>query len=190
MNMELKAELVMAVRGYECEGKQDCGEGVDLTASDAESDEKILLRVISDSGSSSGTIGVEAVRKLVEDMKQENYDKGVIVGERFSVAARRETYRESIEIVSENLMPFFSQREIYLAMEDRVNHLCRKKCRRVPKKRSDCKGKDSEGHYSCRIRQINDNAMFHLQRGWTDLLRQDLLQILALENGAGKKRMS
>lgn len=185
MNMELKAELIMAVRGYEYEGKQNCGEGVDLTASDAESDEKILLRVISDSGSSSGTVGVESVRRLVEAMKQEEYDRAVIVGERFSEAAKRETSRESIEIVSENLMPFLSKNKMYLAMENRVNHLCKKKCRRVPKKRSECKGIDSEGHYSCRVRQISDNAMFHLQQGWTELLREDLLQILALERGAG-----
>ena len=43
MSMKLKAELVMAARDYECRERQRWDEGTDFTASDAESDKKILL---------------------------------------------------------------------------------------------------------------------------------------------------
>lgn len=188
MSLELKAELVMAVRGYDCEGKEIQDDHIDFSASDVESDEKILLRVITDPKSNSGILGVDVVRQMVETIEHEDYDRGVLVGERFSEAARKETDRKSIQIVSERFMPSFKPHKLYLTTQDCMNDLCRAKCGQVPEKESDCEGIDSDGNYLCRIRLVSDNASFHFQRGWTNLLREDLKQLLGLQRSIGHQK--
>lgn len=180
MSVELKAELVMAIRGYECERKEIWDEGVDFTASGTDSDEKVLLRVITDPKSNSGIVGVSVVRKMIEIIEQEDYDGGVLVGKRFSEAARKEIHRKGIQMFSEKFMPSFKPQKLYLTIQDCIDDLCKAKCGRVPKKISDCKGRGSDGNYLCKIRLISDNALFHFERGWMNLLREDLMQLLAL----------
>jgi hypothetical protein len=182
MSMELKAELVMAIRDYECEERQRRDKGIDFTASDAKSDAKILLRVITEPKSKSELVGIDAVRKMTETMKLENYDKGVLIGKKFSEAAKREMSQESIQMVSEEFMLSLKPQELYLTIRDYIDDLCQTKCGYVPKKESDCEGKDSNGHYSCKIRRISDNASFHFGRGWTRFLENDLMQLLAVHN--------
>jgi len=182
MSLELKAELVMAIKDYECEERQRLDEGIDLTASDAKSDAKILLRVVTEPQTKSEVVGVDAVRKMTEAMKRENYDKGVLISKRFSEAAKREMSRKGIQMVSEEYTPRFKPQKLYLKIQDCIDDLCKAKCGRVPKKESDCKGRDSNGHYSCKIRLISDNASFHSERGWTRFLENDLMQLLAVHN--------
>ncbi len=180
MNVELAAELVMAIRGYDYEEKEIWNDGVDLTASDEKSDEKILLRVITNPKSNSGVVGVDAVAKLAETIEQGDYDRGVLVSERFSDAARNEMRRKGIQLISERFMPSFKPQKLYLTIQDCINDLCETKCGRVPESESDCEGRNSDGNYSCEIRLVSDNASFHFQRGWTNLLREDLKQLLTL----------
>jgi len=182
MSLELKAELVMAIKDYECEERQRYDEGIDLTASDAKSDAKILLRVITEPQTKSGVVSVDAVRNMVETMKHEDYNKGVLISERFSEAAKREMSRKGIQMVSEEFTPLFKPQKLYLTIRDYIDDLCQTKCGCIPKKESDCKGKDSNGHYSCKIRLISDNASFHFERGWTRFLENDLMQLLAVRN--------
>jgi hypothetical protein len=181
MSMESKAELVMAVKDYECEKRERLDNGVDFTASDAKSDDRILLRVITEPKSKSGVVGIDTIRNMIESMKHENYDKGVLISERFSKAAKREMKRESIQMVSKKYMPSFKPQKLYLTIQNCINDLCKAKCGLVPEKESDCKGY-SEGRYSCKIRLISDNASFHFERGWADLLQNDLVQLLTLQN--------
>jgi len=186
MSMELKAELVMAVRDYECEEIQRWDEGIDFTASDVRADEKVLLRVVNEPESKSGVVGVDAVRKMARTMKHEDYDKGVLISKRFSESAKEEMSQKGIQMVSEKFMPSFEPQELYLTISDYVDDLCQTKCGYIPKKESDCKGKDSNGHYSCEIRLISDNASFHLERGWTSFLQNDLMRLLAIHNSMNK----
>jgi hypothetical protein len=182
MSLELKAELVMAIKDYECEERQRWDEGIDFTASDAKSDAKILLRVVTKPKTRSEVVSVDSVRKMTETMKLENYDKGVLISKRFSKAAEREMSRKGIQMVSEELTHLLKPQELYLTIRDYIDDLCQIKCGYIPKKESDCKGKDSNGHYSCRIRVISDNAAFHFERGWTRFLENDLMQLLAVHN--------
>lgn len=182
MSLELKAELVMAIRDYECEERRRRDEGIDFTASDAESDGKILLRVIKEPKTSSGIVGIDAVRDMVETMKHEDYEKGVLISKRFSKAAEREMDQRGIQMVSEEFTLLFKPQELYLTIRDYIDDLCQTKCGYIPKNESDCKGKDSNGHYSCKIRVISDNAAFHFERGWTRFLQNDLMQLLAVHN--------
>ncbi|UCD73195.1 MAG: restriction endonuclease [Candidatus Bathyarchaeota archaeon] len=45
----------------------------------------------------------------------------------------------------------------------------------------ECKGKAIEPRYTCDIRLLSDNADFHLKKGWTTLLKNDLEQLLKLQ---------
>jgi hypothetical protein len=180
MSLELNAELVMMIEDYECEERQRWAEGIDLTASDVKSDDKILLRLITEPKSKSGVVCVDDVRKMFQRMKHENYNKGVLISERFSEAAKEELRKKDIKIVSEKFMPYKPQ-ELYLRLQDCIDGLCKAKCGQVPKRESDCWGY-SEGRYPCKIRLISDDASFHFDHGWTKLLQNDLKRLLAIRN--------
>ena len=181
MSMKLKAELVMAVRGYECKGEQRWDEGTDFTASDIDSGEKILLRVITEPKSKSDAVSVDTIKQMVETMKEERYDKGILISDRFTESARREMNQNNIQMISENYMSPFKPQKLYLAIQDCIDDLCKAKCGMVPGKKADCKGKNPDDAYSCDVRLISDNAVFHFERRWIKFLRNDLMRLLALQ---------
>jgi hypothetical protein len=187
MSIESKAELIMAIQDYECEKRHRWGGGVDYVASDSKSDDKILLRLITDPKSKSGCIGIDAVRKMSEIMGDRDFDRGVLIGKRFSEAAKEEMKRNDIQMMSERLTPPFKPQRLYLRVQDYINDLCEVKCGKVPRKQSDCKG-HSEGTYSCEVRLISDDATFHLERGWTKLLKSDLNRLLRICSRTPNKR--
>jgi len=177
-----KVELVMAVRGYKDGEREVWSEGVDYVTSRAKSDDKILLRVITEPRSKSGVIGKDVVREMAEKLRHKGFDTGFLIGKRFSKAARDEMRRKGIKMMSERFMPLFDPKRLYFAMQEYIDALCLSKCGFLPSKESDCKGKDPDGHYSCKVRLINDNAAFHFERGWTDLLQRDFEQLIAIHN--------
>jgi len=94
-----KAKLIAMIRGYEDEKRRRWDEGIDFIASHGGSDDKILLRIITEPRSKSGVIGVDTIRDMSEDLQ--DYDKAVLIARRFSSAAEEEMRREGIETVSE-----------------------------------------------------------------------------------------
>ncbi len=169
-----EAELFMAMRNYSCEDREKWDEGVDITALDTASNEKVLLRIV-ESKSKSGFVGIDTVRKMVEAMEKEDYDKGVLFGKRFTDAAKQELIQNDIQRISEGYMPTFKPERLYLRINQYVNEMCKVKCGKIPEKETDCKGE-------CRIRVISDNASFHFEQGWINLMKKDLKQLLALNN--------
>jgi len=180
------AELIMAVSDYKNEEEQKWERGIDIIASPKESDDKILMRVITKPNSKSGVIGTTAVREMSEELEREGYDKGFIIGKRFTKDARELMSKEGIGMASKKIRPSFKPQRLYVTIHDYINHLCRAKCGRVPKEESDCKGY-SHSHYSCKIRLISDNAQLHFERGWTNLLQNDLKQLLAIDKSSGNQ---
>jgi hypothetical protein len=174
VSIQDEAELFMAMRNYSCEEREKWEEGIDITALDTESNQKILLRIV-ESKSKSGFVGIDAVRKMLEDMEREKYDKGFLFGKRFTTAAQQELMQNDIQRISEQYMPTFKPERLYLRINNYVNELCKAKCGKIPKKESDCKG-------DCRIRVINDNASFHFEQGWINLMKKDLKQLLSINN--------
>ena len=175
-----KAEVISAVRDYESKRTRRKERKVDFTVSPSGSDDKILMRVITESKSRSGYVGVDAVREMVEVLKRRKYDKGILIGKRFTEAAKREMEREGVEAVSERITPHFKLERLYLVISGYVENLCRVKCGFVPVKESDCKGY-VDGRYVCDVRLVSDNASFHFERGWIDFLERDLARLLAIE---------
>jgi hypothetical protein len=169
----------MALRNYKCEEKEKWDEGIDFTALNTTLDEKILLRVV-EPKSKSGVVGVDTVKKMEEVMELENYDKGFLISRRFTDAAEQEMTQKNIQKISEERMLPFKPETLYLRINDYVNDLCKAKCGKIPKKKTDCKVYSSD--YSCRVRTISDNASFHFKHGWINLLKNDLRQLLTLHN--------
>jgi hypothetical protein len=112
---------------------------------------------------------------MLEAMEREDCDKGVLLGKKFTVAAKRELRENNIQRISESHTPRFKPERLYLTINNYVNDLCKAKCGKIPKKESDCKG-------DCRIRIISDNASFHFEQGWIKLMKNDLKQLLAIRD--------
>ena len=175
-----KAEVISAVRDYEKRRTRRREGKVDFTVSPLESDDKILIRVITEAKSRSGYVGVDTVREMTEILKKRKYDKGILIGKRFTEAAKSEMERENIEAVSEVIMPHFKLDRLYVVINDCIHSLCRAKCGHVPIKESDCEGY-VDGHYCCDVRLISDNVSFHFEQGWTSFLEKDLAKLLAIK---------
>jgi hypothetical protein len=175
-----KAELISAVRDYETVETQRKGPMVDFTVSPSESNDKILMRVITDGNSKAGYVTVDNVRAMGDVLKERDYDEGILIGKRFTKAAKREMTREDIEMVSEGDLPRFKSERLHSVINSCVMDLCRAKCGDVPMKESDCEGY-VDGHYSCEVRLVSDNASFHFELGWEGFLERDLARLLAIE---------
>ena len=174
-----RAKLISAVREYQMEKTRRKEKRVDFTVSPPESDDRILIRVITEPEAKSGYVGVDTVKEMSQTLGKRHYDKGILISKRFTEAAKREMKHEDIEAVSEGI-PHFKLERLYLVIQDYINDLCKAKCGQIPKKESDCKGY-SNGHYSCKIRLINDDANFHFEHSWTSLLERDLAKLLEIE---------
>jgi len=175
-----KAEVISAVRDYENRRTRRKEGRVDFTVSPSDSNDKILIRVITEAKSKSGYVNVDTVREMNNILEKRNYDKGILIGKRFTEAAKSEMERENIEAVSERITPNFKLERLYSTIDRCVRSLCRAKCGRVPMKESDCKGY-VDGHYSCDVRLVSDDASFHLEHGWISFLERDLAKLLAIE---------
>ena len=181
-----KAELVAAIKGYEIEESQQYDKGIDFVATQTRSDDKILLRVITESKLKSGIVSINTVKEMSEMMEREDYDKGVLISKGFSKGARDEMRQKGIEIVSEKRVPLFKPQKVYLATQKYINELCQIKCGFIPEKESDCEG-FSDGQYSCKIRLISDNADFHFEKGWVNLIQNDLEQLIGVHHAMSDK---
>jgi hypothetical protein len=174
-----RAKFVFAVREYQIKRTSKKENIVDFSVSPAESDDRIFVRVITEPRTSSGCVRADTVLKISQILHKKHYDKGILIGKRFTQAAIKEINKKDIEIVTKEI-PNFRPERLYSAIQDHVNKLCKEKCGRIPRKESECKGY-SDGGYSCNVRLISDDAYFHFKHGWTSLLERDLAKLLAKE---------
>jgi hypothetical protein len=174
------AEVVLAVRGYETVDIRKTESLVDYTVSPQKSDDKILVRVIIETSSKSGYVGVDSVKDMNDLLEKRNYDKGVLVGKRFTQTAINEMKMDNIEMISDTRKPYFASMKLFSIISNYIEKLCKAKCSHIPLKNSDCKGY-KDGRYSCDVRLTSDNADFHFERGWTRFLEKDLMKLLAIE---------
>lgn len=174
-----RAKFVFAVREYQIKRMAKKENIVDFSVSPAESDDRIFVRVITKPRTNSGNVGADTILEFSKILCKKHYDKGILIGKRFTVSAIKEINKKDIEIVTEE-MPHFKPERLYSLIQDHVNKLCKVKCGRIPRKESECKGY-SDGRYSCNVRLISDDADFHFEHGWTSFLERDLTKLLAKE---------
>jgi hypothetical protein len=175
-----KANLISAMRDYKRKKTSRKERRIDFTVSPSEKDEKILIRVITEPKSKSGYISVNTVGEMIDYLERNNYDKGILIGKKFTNAAKREMKKADIEVVSEVISPSFKVDRLYSTIIDYVEKLCKAKCGKIPKKDTDCNGYTG-GRYSCNIRLTSDNADFHYEKTWVNFLERDLVKLLAIE---------
>ena len=175
-----KAKLISVMRDYDQKLTKTRERGVDFTVSPSENDEKILIRVITEPKSKSGYISVDSVREMIDVLETKNYDKGILIGQKFTNGAKREMKQANIELLSESFSPNFKLERLYSTIESYVEKLCKIKCGKIPTKDSDCNG-FADGNYSCVIRLVSDNADFHYEKEWITFLERDLVKLLAIE---------
>jgi len=213
-----KAELLMELRDYNVEKLQKSQAKIDVTASKPDSEETVLMRIIPKSNLTNNTIGVDHVRQMKTSIEEEDFDKVIVFGNRFTSAAQKELRDEDIEFFSTKLkiVSTLDTQELYAKVIDCADELCQIQCGHIPQSEAECKGYsdtpvqctfcDGSGrkqgrrcpvcfgtglrqtHYSCIVRLISDNADFHFERGWARLLQNDLYDILELLSAANSKQ--
>lgn len=174
------AELISALRDYETTKTNSKEKRVDFTVTPSDTDKKILIRAITETKSKSGYVGVDTVREMINFLEKKNYDKGIIIGKKFTASAKKEVKNANIELFSDNYSYAFDLDSLFFTITKYVEKLCKVKCGKIPLKESDCKGY-SDGNYSCDVRLISDNADFHNEKGWKDFLERDLIKLLNIE---------
>ena len=118
-----KANLISAMRDYNKKRTKRLERGVDFVVSSSENDQKILIRAITDPKSKSGHINVDAVRAMIDFLEKNNYDKGILIGKRFTTAAVREVKSANIELVTEDVGPTFRQERLYSTIGNFVENI-------------------------------------------------------------------
>lgn len=175
-----KAKLLSIVRNYDRERTTNKEKRVDFNVSPSENDEKILIRAITEPKAKSGYISVDTVREMHDFLERNNYDKGIMIGRKFTKTAKMEMKNADIEFFSDNFSPNFKMERLYSTICNYVEKLCKAKCGKIPLKDSDCKG-FVDGNYNCNIRLISDNADFHREKAWATFLERDLIKLLVIE---------
>ena len=179
LSIEETAEMIMIMEDYECKGKKKFDNGIDIMALNGDSEDKILLRLIINPKSKSGFVGADDVSEINEIVESGNFDKGILIGNKFTGSARNKMINKKIRIVSENFIPLFESQEIFAKIQELVDNLCVVQCGKIFEKESDCNGY-SDGKYTCDIRKINDDSLFHLNHKWNKLLQNDLRRLIKL----------
>jgi len=183
MSAEDKAGVIIALRNYKCERKKKRNDGVDYSVVDSSSDEKILMRSMNPK-TKAGFVSLDDVKKMLKDMKTQKCDRGVLISNRFTVAAAEEMALGKIQQVSDGYMPPASPENIYNTLNDSVSNKCKEMCGAALSRHSECQSWKDDGE--CRVRTISNNASFHFERGWANLLNEDLRQLLSLPKNLKK----
>jgi hypothetical protein len=181
-----KSELIMEFRGYD-ESSIDKREGsIDIVASEPESDAEVLVRVVTSTKLGTGVVGVDAARKMWDAVQAREVETGIMLGDRFTTAAKR--------VLKEHAIEFFTTQQpvirsidadgLYVKINAAVKQLCEATCGKYPSSAAECQGistgPNSFLKYPCRIRQLSDNADVYYEHRWFQLLRDNLRELLTM----------
>lgn len=143
-------------------------------------DTKILRALVEDDGAPSPGY-VKKVSKTIEDVKETEVDEALILAKRFTPSARRILKRrEDIDYLSPKVVCPYSVSELVYAIQQKTIELCRLRCGQAPPTREDCEGVGDEG-YTCPVRRISDDADFHAEMQWKEVLYEDFSLLMDLE---------
>ena len=177
-----KAELLKELRNYEVEDVHNCENSIDITASQPNSEDTVLMRILPDSKTGLNRIGVKEVQRIKEELEEEDHEKVIIFANRITTSAKKELREEDIEFFTKKkkMLSTLQPQQVYPTLLESIDKLCQIKCGHIPQSEEDCKGYTKEGHYTCKVRLISDNADFHSKRGWRSLLSKDLDTLLKM----------
>jgi hypothetical protein len=171
---ENKTNLIMAVRGYKSVRKQRNAKFTDVTALDS-SNNKVLLRIIAPL--TNEYTGIYEVKNMSETIKRDNYDSAILISNQFTDNALEEMSKQEIQHISEDHMPPFDIKDLYLAIVSGASSICHEKCGKVGLATTECNEKVAD---SCKIKMLVVAAKRHFEEGTIGMLKNDLKVALAL----------
>ncbi len=185
MEVELKSdwqdtqvELLKSLHGYEVKKVNAKNGSIDYVAENEDGGKK-LLRVIVNPKFHASTAGINTVEKTVEELEEGYYDEAILVAEKFTSVSKRLLRKESnLKYLSPG-SEHYSLFELREAIYNQTRELCEAKCGKFPKREEDCKGYQN-GKYTCPVRRVSDEADFHVERSWYELLKSDFDKLVKL----------
>lgn len=141
-----KAEYLIELRDYKVEEIHQDEDFVDIKISEPSSDEKILLRVVFKSKLKHNVAGVETVRGIEQNIQEQNINKAIIFGKRFTREASKKLRENNIESFSimRDIVPLINIQDLYKTIRKLVDSICIIKCGSIPRTESECKGFSKE----------------------------------------------
>jgi len=151
--LEKKAELLMELRGYQKEKLHKDEESIDIEATKSDSDESVLIRIVTKSDLKSNGVGVDKAGEVKQMVDEQDFDKVIVFGRRFSKAAKENLNEIDVEFFSQDkkIISSFNPQTLYLKIHDIMDSLCQIKCGYIPQSESECEGysKDPIKCYYC-----------------------------------------
>ena len=106
--LERKINLLCKFRNYVMKEQIQGEDSKDIVVVERGEKGKILIRIVYKTRLASGAVGVESIRKMGKKMPAEGYEKGILIGEKFSVSARKEAVSRGIEEIPISKIPAFN----------------------------------------------------------------------------------
>jgi len=178
-------ELLKALHVYEKNGFNNEVGSIDYVSSVGGAEKK-LLSVIIDPKANVSKANTDTIKTINEFIDNENYDEAVILAEEVTKGAKSLIRdKKNLRYISPDLKSPYSISELIYAIQKKSGELCKIRCGKVPESEKDCKGyQDRE--YTCQIRSISDDADFHADRKWLQMLMNDFSKLVTLERGFNK----
>jgi len=141
-----KAEFLMELRDYSVEKLRRSKAKIDIRASKPSSDEMVLMRIIAKSNLTNNAIGVDEIRRMKTALEEQDFDKVILFGNRFTSAAQKEMRDDDIEFFSMKMRIFstLDKQELYSSVMNCVDELCQIKCGHIPQSEAECEGYSTE----------------------------------------------
>lgn len=142
-NLLENVELLMELKGYRGEELQNEEGIIDIIASKPESDERVMMRVVTKSNLGSGVVGVEGVREMESALEERGIDEAILFGKRFTSAAKSELRDEGIDFISARqkiVTRIINPQELYIKIHDMVDGICKTRCGHIPLSEEECEG--------------------------------------------------
>jgi hypothetical protein len=183
--MDVQIELMKSIKGYEFSNYDKKNGFVEYQSKDCENG-KGLLRAYVNDNLKADKVNVKSLEETIGSKKYENYEQVLLLANGFT--ARTKDMIQSEESLSglTEKNNFFSNTDIQLGIQKVTQELCRRKCGKFPQKESDCVGLTDSG-YTCEVRRISDDAVFHAQMGWQQLLYGDYRDLICIKRGKNIK---
>ncbi|MFP3950591.1 MAG: hypothetical protein ACLFVP_00380 [Candidatus Bathyarchaeia archaeon] len=175
---DTQVELQKALHGYKLEERDKKDGKIDYITE--ERGKKKLLRVLVDEKLREYKADLETVRDTLEEVEEREIDEAMILAKRFTSSARRLAKDEdSLAYASSSSKPVYSPVEILFAIQKQLQEYCKAKCGKVPTSEDECPGY-RDGSFTCLGRRISDDADFHAERQWLQLLVDDFAKLVEL----------
>ncbi len=178
--LQTQIELLKTLDGYELTSINKEKGYVDYISE--KENEKKLLRVLIDDGFKEVKANVKNIEEILRDVKEHEVDKAIIMAKSLSSASRKITKDDkSLRFISSDSKLTYSLIDLMIAVEKKVTELCTLKCGKLPTNNQECDAFNL-GKTSCIIRRISDDADFHAEMKWTDMLLKDFSTLADLKN--------